>query len=538
MKYAAVAFLIVAMSANRASATEICGNDLDDDNNGMVDEGCAPTVTTGVCESPLSCGTTGMVSWATGALHYDLPADVAPKVPYGPGVGLRRFYTSAYAPSTGPVSVNHTPLGARWQHTYMSWIDRFQVSSIYRVVLHTSEGRDVYGTYSNTSGGWEYYTPQAGYHVMSIRYNTASPNQFQVQLLTGETLYYNSSGQLTQIWDSLPTPNKVMITWTSTSGGNVSTVTDASGKRRLKFNYTSNLLRTVNYQLLISGTWTTQQTSTYNYTSGTMTSASIGASLTPAVRVHERLPHQHYRCDRQPDRVVSLRRGDREPGRSRRHAERHRRARVRVGANRVHEQHDLVLQQSDDGQLQRRLGLWGWLSVRWQDRHRVDGLVLLRGAMHGALDGQQRVGRDDGAAVELVGRWHVHRRVHGRRAVRLVVGHGPPECQRSPRSSRQLHLGDLQQQRPADADRLRRQRRESGQRRLRAHDLPVLRHDLSGPHRRDAPPERSRSERVELLGDQHDGVRARGLHLRCGHAAAVDRAVRDDVEQQQRDHGL
>jgi RHS repeat-associated protein len=276
-----IASVVLAL-APAAHATEICGNDVDDDANGMTDEGCAPSITTGVCESPLSCGTTGMVSWSTGALHYDLPPDISPGVPYGPGIGLRRFYTSAYAPGTGPSSVSHSPMGARWQHTYMSWVDRFQVAGVWKLVLHTGEGRDVYATYSSTASGWELYTPQAGFHVMSIKRNTASPNQVQVQLLTGETLYYNSAGQLTQIWDSLPSPNtnKVLVTWTSTTNGNVSTVTDAAGKRRLKFNYTSNLLTSVNYQVLISGTWTTEQTTTYAYTSGTLTSVSIGASLT------------------------------------------------------------------------------------------------------------------------------------------------------------------------------------------------------------------------------------------------------------------
>lgn len=279
--------LIAALSAlaivpRVARATEICGNDIDDDSNGMTDEGCAPSITTGVCESPLSCGDTGMVSWSTGALHYDLPPDANPHVPYGPGIGLRRFYTSMYAPGTGPSSVNHTPMGARWQHTYMSWIDRVQVASVWRVILHTSEGRDVFATYSTTVSGWETYTPQAGFHVMSIKRNTASPNQYQIQLLTGETLVYNSFGQLSEVWDSLPSPNtnKVLITWTSNTSGNVSTVTDAAGARRLLFNYTSNLLTSVNYQVKVSGTWTTEQTTTYAYTSGTLTSVNIGPSLT------------------------------------------------------------------------------------------------------------------------------------------------------------------------------------------------------------------------------------------------------------------
>src|SRR5450432_1849911 len=126
-----VAILVAPLSAR--ATTEICGNDLDDDGNGLTDEGCAPTQTTGVCASPLSCGDTGMISWKSGASHFDLPPDVAPKVPYGVPIGMHRFYTSMYAPATGPTSVNHTPLGARWQHTYMSWVDRYQVSSIYRV---------------------------------------------------------------------------------------------------------------------------------------------------------------------------------------------------------------------------------------------------------------------------------------------------------------------------------------------------------------------------------------------------------------------
>src|SRR5207247_4995763 len=102
----------LTFAARSASATEICGNSIDDDGNGLVDETCYPTLTTGVCESPLSCSDTGMVSWTTGSLHYDLPPDIAPAVPYGPGIGLRRFYTSMYSPTgANPTTVNHTPLG-------------------------------------------------------------------------------------------------------------------------------------------------------------------------------------------------------------------------------------------------------------------------------------------------------------------------------------------------------------------------------------------------------------------------------------------
>src|SRR3569623_1141937 len=87
---------LLLWASRYAFATEICGNGVDDDSNGLTDEGCYPTGTTGVCESPLSCDDTGAVSWSTGALHYTLPPDIAPKTPYGPGIGFRRTYTSMY----------------------------------------------------------------------------------------------------------------------------------------------------------------------------------------------------------------------------------------------------------------------------------------------------------------------------------------------------------------------------------------------------------------------------------------------------------
>ena len=262
------------------ATAEICGNGIDDDGNGLTDEGCYPTLSTNVCESPLSCGDTGMVSWSTGSLHYDLPPDISPAVPFGPGIGFRRFYTSMYSPGANPTSVHKTPLGPNWQHTYLTWTYLTGTGTGQKIVLHTSQGRDVLYTYSSNSGGWDYFTPQAGEHVMSLKHNTASPNQFQVQLLTGETLVYNSSGQISEIWDTLPTPNKVLITWDSTTNGNVSTVTDANGRRRLLFGYTSGLMTSMQFQTLASGSWTTQHTTSYvkNGTGG-LASVTIGGQL-------------------------------------------------------------------------------------------------------------------------------------------------------------------------------------------------------------------------------------------------------------------
>ena len=268
---------LLAVQARPADATtEICGNGIDDDGNGMTDEGCYPTLTTSVCESPLSCGDTGMVSWSTGSLHYDLPPDIAPAVPYGPGIGLRRFFTSMDTAATNPTSVNHTPMGPHWNHTYMTWVYVFtDGGGTHRIVHHTSQGRDVYYTRSTVNGCIETYTPQAGDHVLSMTNDTCK-TVTTVQLLTGEKLLYNNVGQIYEIDDTLSTPNAVSITWTSTTNGNVSTVTDASGERRLQFNYTNNLLTSVYFQTLEGTTWTTQHTTSYDYANGITQDATSG----------------------------------------------------------------------------------------------------------------------------------------------------------------------------------------------------------------------------------------------------------------------
>jgi hypothetical protein len=269
----AIALALVATQSARAA--DVCGNGVDDDADGETDEGCYPGLTT-VCESPLSCEETGFVSPSTGSLRYSLPADIAPRVPWGPSIGLRRFYTSQSSP---PATAQKKPMGDRWNHTYMTWVDT--ISSTVRV-LHTSRGQDVLLTKTSSDATWDYYTPQAGHHYAQIRRRISAPNEFQVRMLTGERAVYDSSGLLTEIWDSAvldpnPAPPKVLLTYAA--GNVVSTVTDAAGKRRLKFNYTSNLLTSLEYQLLVSSVWTTQHTTTYAYTSGVLTSVTIGGQL-------------------------------------------------------------------------------------------------------------------------------------------------------------------------------------------------------------------------------------------------------------------
>lgn len=87
------------ISPSLVSAAEICGNGIDEDSDGYTDSGCGfANSVMGICESPMSCAETGDIDPVTGAWIYQLPADIAPTVPYGPKFEFRRTYMSKYAP--------------------------------------------------------------------------------------------------------------------------------------------------------------------------------------------------------------------------------------------------------------------------------------------------------------------------------------------------------------------------------------------------------------------------------------------------------
>lgn len=83
-----------------AQSAEVCGNTMDDNGNGLTDEGCYNQISN-QCESPLSCSETGSVSPKKGNLLYSLPPDISPKVPWGPSVGFKRTFVSQYEPGVG-----------------------------------------------------------------------------------------------------------------------------------------------------------------------------------------------------------------------------------------------------------------------------------------------------------------------------------------------------------------------------------------------------------------------------------------------------
>jgi hypothetical protein len=159
-KRSIITFLVTVASA--AEAAEVCGNSVDDDADGFADEGCY-NLSSGQCESPLSCADTGDVSPVMGSLRYQLAPDVAPGVPYGPGIGFRRFYLSQYAPGGSPPAYR-TSLGPRWGHTYATWIDDVSGGGPTKVILHTTRGQDVLLNKTSSDATWDYFTPQAGVH--------------------------------------------------------------------------------------------------------------------------------------------------------------------------------------------------------------------------------------------------------------------------------------------------------------------------------------------------------------------------------------
>lgn len=261
-----------------ASASEVCGDGLDNDADLMADEGCNPAAVTGVCESPLDCALTGVIAPKSGNATYRLPADLSIQVPYGPPLSFQRFYASLYEPGGGAPAYRKA-LGPHWAHNYMSWLDKNTTPNPDQVILHTPGGRDVLFQYSSNSGGYDYYTAQEGFRVQHLRQSTSGAQNWELRFLDGSTYVYNWSsptGKLIEIWDTLATPNKVTIAYDGS--GQVSTVTDASGKKRFLFSYTGSVVTSINYQTIDGGTPTTRVTASYSYTSGNPTSVTIGGT--------------------------------------------------------------------------------------------------------------------------------------------------------------------------------------------------------------------------------------------------------------------
>ena len=201
IQLALVALLLVATMGGAAMAAgEVCGDGLDNDSDGLADDGCYPTGVTGVCESPLACSRTGAVAPKSGGLVHWMPPDLSPQVPYGPGIAFRRVYQSLYAPTYPSPSNYQTSLGHRWGHNWMSWI--YDNGS--DIIVHTATGQEVLFTSSGSAGGYDYYTPQPGFHFDYLRQDQSSPYGWELRTLSGTVYEYNwdsDTGTLTAVKD-------------------------------------------------------------------------------------------------------------------------------------------------------------------------------------------------------------------------------------------------------------------------------------------------------------------------------------------------
>src|SRR5262249_6969590 len=85
-------------------------------------------------------------------------------------IGLRRFYTSMYAPGATPASVNTQPLGARWQHNYMSWLDRHTEETQQEEVVVHLHRKDItfHAGKAQECDLALSYVPPAGHGVVSL----------------------------------------------------------------------------------------------------------------------------------------------------------------------------------------------------------------------------------------------------------------------------------------------------------------------------------------------------------------------------------
>ena len=267
--------------ARDASAAETCGDGLDNDTDGLADEGCWPAAVTGVCENPLSCGLTGSIAPKLGAVVYAMAADLAPRVAYGPELTFQRTYMSHYEPGTSAPAYRK-PFSKIWHHNWMSWLDKNTSPDPDQVIVHLPSGQDVLFEFDTTSGGFDYYTPQIGAHYDYLRQATSSPYQWELRTLQGWVYVYDWSsptGKLIEVHDSLATPNVVTLSYDGS--GRLQYVTDAQGARRLEFAYNaSSYLVNVYYKTISGGTATTRAYWQYVYNNNLMTAAESQGGTT------------------------------------------------------------------------------------------------------------------------------------------------------------------------------------------------------------------------------------------------------------------
>jgi RHS repeat-associated protein len=277
--------LAAALAARAARAAETCGDQVDNDGDNLADEGCNPTGTTGVCESPLACSRAGSIAPISGQLVLPVEPDVAPHVAYGPGIPFVRTYLSLYDPGyanlgAGAATDYKAPLGYRWHHNYMSWLKLDTAPNPDEAFVHLVTGQDVQFTYASTDGTYNFFTPQPGYHFDYLR-QKISTGIWELRTLTGQVYEYNWSsptGKLVKIKDSVG--NFVELTYNA--DGQIEWVKDASTRKKLKLRYQSTgskLLQYVDYYTNDGSTDTLRLTVEFAYSSGNQTTVYLDGTI-------------------------------------------------------------------------------------------------------------------------------------------------------------------------------------------------------------------------------------------------------------------
>ncbi len=269
----ALAAGLLILAPLTADAQETCGNLVDDDSDGLTDEQCNPAAVTGVCESPISCGTTGAVAPRTGQLVYNEPADIAPRVPFGPPLALSRNYASLAATQSGYLG----SLGKGWRHSFMGWLDP-STAETDEVIVRLTSGQEVLFSFDDdaSTATYDVYEPQPGYHVDVLRRHT-STDVWELITLEGWTYEYDDAScgglrMLKRIADGFG--QGLALDYDGSCY--LTTVTDADGERELRFTYASSKLDKVDYYLDGGSPRITVQ---YTVTSDKLEDVTVGSTL-------------------------------------------------------------------------------------------------------------------------------------------------------------------------------------------------------------------------------------------------------------------
>ena len=251
--------MLVRDPTSALAVAEICGNGIDDDTDGFLDNGCNPEGYLSIRESPLPRSAIGIVAPLSGQHIWTEPADLHINVAYGPDLDFVRSYNSQVT-ETDPALA---PMGYGWRHNYMSWLQGD--SSHMRARLPS--GEEVLFTYAPVAG----YTPQPGHRIGRLLYDSSTARWSFTTHDGWEYTYWGSDD--IQYLESITDPRGYQLVLTY-SDGILKTVAAATGDKELRFSYVPSGLNQVEYWA--DGVKRTELELTY--TSNGLSSAKLGGT--------------------------------------------------------------------------------------------------------------------------------------------------------------------------------------------------------------------------------------------------------------------